>query len=212
MKISILCTSPEHPVNSWLERWIKANSADHDIRLLTSTQTLPGGDLLLLVSCTQIVRREDREKYLKCLVLHASDLPQGRGWSPHVWQILGGSDQVTVSLLEAEEPVDSGDIWHKVMVEIPPHYLHDEINSAIFDAELALMDFALANFDTVVPQKQPSDIEASWYPKRSPEDSRLDPARSIEAQFNLIRVCDPDRFPAFFVLDGHKYKVTVEKI
>ncbi len=212
MRISILCSSSCHPVHAWLDRWAKANESRHEIELVNRKQMLRGGDLLLLVSCSEIIRREDREKYGKCLVIHASDLPKGRGWSPHIWQILAGSRRVTVSLLEAEDKVDSGDIWHKLEVDIPRHFLYADINQAIFDAELALMDFAVANFITIKPQPQSPDVAPSWYPKRSPADSRLDPSRTIEEQFDLIRVCDPDRFPAFFVLDGHTFKITVERL
>jgi len=32
------------------------------------------------------------------------------------------------------------------------------------------------------------------------------------SQFNKIRICDPNRYPAFFVLHGKKYKLMLEKI
>lgn len=212
MRISILCSSPEHPVNAWLARWKRAHEPDHDIDIVASKDMLRGGELLFLVSCSEIIRAAERNKYRKCLVIHASDLPQGRGWSPHVWQILEGRDCITVSLLEAEDKVDTGHIWHKLRLKIPPHFLHDEINQALFDAELELMDFAVRHFATITPSSQSADEAPSWYPKRSPEDSRLDPNRSIAEQFDLIRVCDPARFPAFFELHGHRFKITVEKM
>lgn len=28
---------------------------------------------------------------------------------------------------------------------------------------------------------------------------------------DLIRICDPDRFPAYFELHGHKYNIRLEK-
>lgn len=212
MKISILCSSPTHPVNAWIERWKEANSGDHDIEIVSRKHMLRGGDLLFLISCAEIIGASDRQQYRKCLVIHASDLPRGRGWSPHIWQLLEGRRAVTVSLLEAEDKVDSGDIWHKLTLDIPPHFLHDEINAALFDAELELMDFAVRHFASIVPSPQPEDEAPNWYPRRTPEDSRLDPDRSIAEQFDLIRVCDPVRFPAFFELHGHKYKITLEKM
>lgn len=212
MRISILCTSPEHPVNPWLLRWQQANEKNHDIEIVTRKDMLRGGDLLFLISCSEIVGPDICSRYGASLVIHASDLPHGRGWSPHIWQILEGRRHITLTLLEAAEKVDSGDIWQQLAIDIAPHWLHDEINAAIFDAELQLMDFAVANFASISPRAQPSDIASTWYRKRTPEDSRLDPDRSIAAQFDLIRVCDPARFPAFFELHGHTFKVTVEKI
>jgi len=212
MRITILCSSSEHPVNAWLVRWQQEHARDHDIEIVTSKDMLQGGELLFLISCSEIIRAAERSRYSKCLVIHASDLPQGRGWSPHIWQILEGRRCITVSLLEAEDKVDSGRIWHKLRLEIPPHFLHDDINRALFDAELELMDYAVRHFHTVTPLAQPADETPSFYPRRTPEDSRLDPDRSIAEQFDLLRVCDPARFPAFFELHGHRFKITVEKM
>jgi len=212
MKISILCSSVGHPVNVWLERWVSANGEAHSIELVRKKSGLSGGDLLFLISCGEILKKNDRAAYKKCLVIHASDLPRGRGWSPHIWQIIEGKTMIDVSLIEAEDKVDTGDIWHQVSIEIPKHYLYDEINEAIFDAEIELMNFAVSNFDTVIPKKQSETKSSTYYPLRHPDDSILNPSLSIEKQFDLIRVCDPNRFPAFFELRGEKYKIRLEKV
>lgn len=205
----ILNSNESHPVNPWLERWIKANQAEHDIRLVRQVSELDRGDILFLISCTEIVTQAYRDQFVKTLVVHASDLPKGRGWSPHVWEILKGAETITVSLLEAEEKVDSGSLWHKINVDIPKSALYDEINQIIFDVELQLMTFAVENFSTIEPVQQ-NDMGATYWPQRSPEDSELDIHKSIEEQFNLLRVCDPQRFPAYFYLEGRKFKILIE--
>ncbi len=150
--------------------------------------------------------------YQASLVLHASDLPEGRGWSPHIWQIIEGATEITVSLLEAEDRVDTGRIWSQVHFQVPKHILWNEINQRLFDAELALIDFAVKGFSTIEPRQQNANIEPTYYRKRNPEDSRLDPEDTIANQFNKIRVCDPLRFPAFFELHGKRYKLLLEKV
>lgn len=211
MKVTILCSSAEHPVNAYLVRWVESHQYAHEIDLVRDKAELCGGDILFLISCTEIINKADRGAYKKVLVIHASDLPRGRGWSPHVWQIIEGKEEIVLSLLEAEDKVDSGDIWKKLSVHIPKHALFDEINYLIFEAELALMDHAMACFQAIKPSPQDSTITATHYPKRTPSDSRIDPEQSIASQFNLIRVCDPDRYPAFFELYGHKYRIRLEK-
>lgn len=210
MDITILCSSVDHPVNPWLEKWISRNCGKQRVELIRKKSELRGGDLLFLVSCSEIIKKEDREKYKKTLVLHASDLPLGRGWSPHVWQIIEGRTTLCITMLEAEDKVDSGAIWHQIHVDIPKTFLFDEINKVLFDAELSLMDFALENFYTIISRKQPTDIMPTYYQKRSPDDSRIDSKQSIENQFDLIRVCDPERFPAFFEVHGRKYAIKLE--
>jgi methionyl-tRNA formyltransferase len=211
MNISILCSDALHPVNAYLQSWIAAHKDQHQIDLVRSKSELSHGDLLYLISCSEIVTEADRRPYSKTLVIHASDLPRGRGWSPHIWQIIDGATALTLTLLEAANNVDSGDIWKKIEIIVNKDALWDEINHLVFDAELSLMDFAVENFDTIEPQKQSAAIKPTYHPKRSPANSKIDPKKSIEDQFDLIRVCDPDRFPAYFELHGHKYNIRLEK-
>jgi len=118
VKITILCSDREHPVNKYLEDWISRNSASHDLTLARRKDDIPGGEILFLISCSEIVKRHDLAKYKNSLVLHASDLPKGRGWSPHIWEILNGEETITLSLLEAGDKVDSGRIWKKMKLFI----------------------------------------------------------------------------------------------
>ena len=52
---------------------------------------------------------------------------------------------------------------------------------------------------------------SSYYKKRKPEDSRLDPDKTIREQFNLLRVVDSHRYPAYFELNGMRYVLKIEK-
>ena len=211
MKITILCSSAEHPVNDYLESWVVRRKNEHDIDLVRCKADLHGGDILFLISCSEIINQKDRSAYKKVLVIHASDLPKGRGWSPHIWKILEGKEEIAVTLLEAEDKVDSGDIWSQQPLHIPYDALWDEINHLIFEAEIKLMDYAVDNFYVIKPYPQESVIEPTYYRKRTPDDSRIDPELNIKSQFDLIRVCDPERYPAFFELHGHKYIIRLEK-
>lgn len=213
MKITVLCSSSAHPVYSSLAGWCALQGGRHQVVLVETVaqaESRGRGDLLFLISCHEIVPARLRALYRAALVIHASDLPRGRGWSPLVWQILEGRNDIPVTLLEAADPVDSGAIWHQVWLRFQGHELADEIHAALFAAELALMDFAVANLEDVQPRSQAGEV--SHYRRRVPEDSRLDPAGSLAEQFNLLRVADPDRYPAFFDHLGHRYALRVSKI
>ena len=130
------------------------------------------------------------------LVIHASDLPHWRGWSPHVWDILSNKDKLTISLLNVEESFDTGDIWKKSHVKLKGSEIYSEINKLLFESEIDLISWACKSIAHKKPT--PQDVcNTSYYPKRIPADSQLDLNKSIKEQFNLLRVCDPDRFPAF---------------
>jgi len=212
MQISILCTDPDHPIINSLQLWMNEISLKgHSPVLIFDKADLQGGDILFLVSCSQIIRDVERKSYKATLVLHASDLPLGRGWSPHIWFILGGGTQITVSLLEANEPIDSGAIWLKTKFNLEGHELLPEINSKLFAAELSLLTDAVEQFDSIKPIEQEGD-PGLYMPKRLPENSQLDPNKTIAEQFDLLRIVDSQRYPAFFNYRGKSYVIKIEKI
>jgi methionyl-tRNA formyltransferase len=210
MRISIVCSSGRHPIFPRLEAWKVGKQKNHDVNLVENVKDLSGGDLLFLISCGELVSLETRNLFKSTLVIHASNLPEGRGWSPHVWQVLEGKNRISVTLLEAEDKVDSGAVWSQVEFELEGHELFGEINHKLFDAELELMDFAVANFDKITSMPQPEG-EGSYYDKRTPEDSEIDVNRTLLENFNQLRVADSERFPAFFYHLGHKYIIRLEK-
>lgn len=212
MNISILCTDQSHPVIGSLIAWTEdITKRGHKAELFFDKTELKGGDILFLVSCSQIIRNTERQRYTTTFVLHASDLPRGRGWSPHIWRILSGENEITVTLLEASEPVDTGAIWLKTRFKLEGHELLPEINKKLFTAELFLMTKVVEEFSNITPKEQ-DDIPCTYFPKRTPTDSRLDPNKTIAEQFDLLRVVDSQRYPAFFDYRGKRYLLKIEKI
>ena len=211
MKITLLCTDPHHPVNEYLKVWAKAQAGIHEVEIVQKKDYLKGGEMLFMVSCSDIVSAPERSKYITTLVLHASDLPKGRGWSPHIWELANGATHITLSLLEAEDKVDSGHIIKKVQIDVPKHALWNEINHLLFTAEVQLIEVAVQNVSRLSPEPQSNTEQATYFPKRTPFDSQIDTNKSIAEQFDLIRVCDPYRFPAYFEYLGHRYILKIEK-
>ena len=212
MKIEILNTDPSHPINRYLVQLQENLEHHHSVSIIRSPKEITDGDLLFLVSCNEFVDRAVTERFKHALVLHASDLPKGRGWSPHIWELLNGAECITVCLLDAAASIDSGDIYKKVTVDIPRTALWNEINDLLFATEIQLIEYAIQNFENLQKYPQASSIEVTRYPKRNPSDSEIDINQSICEQFDLIRVCDPNRFPAYFHYRGEAYKIILEKI
>lgn len=211
IRVEVLCTDERHPINRCIDAWASKHRGKVELNIARQAAELSGGDLLFLVSCQEVVHRDTRARFTHALVLHASDLPRGRGWSPHVWQILEGKTEITITLLEAGDNVDSGDIWQQVKVHVPDHATWPEINAAICGATLELIDFAIKNWHSVVARPQSPDIRPTYYPRRRPEDSRLDLDKTIAEQFDLLRIADPERYPAYLEFRGHTYRIKLEK-
>jgi methionyl-tRNA formyltransferase len=179
--------------------------------IVHSINDLPkNGDILFLVSCHEKISKKLRSRFDFTLVLHASDLPFGKGWSPHIWALLEGDTKIVLSLLNASDEIDAGDIWKKIIIEIDKYDLFNDINNKIFDGEIELINWACKYIYTSKPMVQ--NGKESFYKKRTPSDSEIDANKTILEQFNKIRVCDPKRYPSFFYLDGKKFKLIIERI
>ena len=76
---------------------------------------------------------------------------------------------------------------------------------------MSLMNFAIEEFENVVPESQNND-NATYYERRTPEDHEIDIKRSIEEQFDKLRISDEKRFPSFFYFRNKKYRISLEKI
>jgi len=195
----------------FLQKWEKKNSINHEIKIVNVSEDIQSGDILFLISCAEIINIRIRNKFKKTLLIHESDLPKGRGWSPLQWLIIEDQNTIPITLLEAVDKVDAGPIWKKSFIEFEGHELINEITSKVFSEKINLMNFAIENFDSIKPQTQPlSGI--SYYKKRKPEDSEIDINKSIKNQINKIRISDENRYPCFFYFKGKKYKILLRKI
>jgi methionyl-tRNA formyltransferase len=211
LDITIICSSKKHPIYSHLKNWIKENSKQHNIILVNKSSKIKKGDILFLISCTELIPVEIRNKFNHTLVIHESDLPKGRGWSPLIWQILEGQNKITITLLEAEDKVDSGDIWKQQKIIIQPHEIINEINKKLFAIKLNLIEYAIKHHNTVKPKSQKKE-NPTYYKRRIAQNSELNVNQTLSEQFDLLRVADNIRYPCFFNHRGHKYKLTLTKL
>jgi methionyl-tRNA formyltransferase len=207
MKIDIVISDRKHPLWTTVSNWAERHQ-DHQINLLNELAQAEGGDFLVMIACHEIAKPAVRGRYRRSFVSHASDLPEGRGWSPAVWDILEGKDRIVLTLIEATDQVDAGGVLHKFRASVKPTDLHDDINRMLGELVLGALDFILKNADM---EPVPQTGNPTWHRKRAPADSELDPSRSIASQFNLLRVCDPDRYPAFFELFGERFELIIRK-
>lgn len=168
-------------------------------------------DFVFLLSCQEIVKKEHLALNRHNIVVHASALPQGKGWSPLTWQILEGKSTVPVTLFEAVEHVDAGCIYLQEEIHFDGTELIEELRAAVGKATCKLCTAFVREYPDILRKSREQQGEESFYPRRRPEDSRLDLDKSIREQINLLRVVDNVRYPAFFEWKGHRYRILIEK-
>jgi methionyl-tRNA formyltransferase len=197
-------------VNSFLEEWQATSKSFAHVEIIRAAKQAQGGDFLFLISCQQVIQPAVRQLYRHALVIHASDLPRGRGMSPHVWQILEGHDRIVLTLLTATDPVDTGEIWQQTIVPIPRNAVFHEINRRVCEAEVQLMTWAIGNCDKHNPR--PQEGVATQYRRRTPADSEIDPSKSLADVFDQLRIADPVRYPAFFHYRDRTFRISIDPL
>ena len=170
----------------------------HSVSWSHDASTLPGGDLCFYLSYGRIVDAKTRARYSNNLVVHASDLPKGRGWSPASWLILQGVDHLPVTLLEAVDAVDAGPIYLQKWIPLKGAELIDDWRDLIADATIDLARSFVSRHPEILNEAREQAGESSVYPRRRAADSELDPAKTLAEQFNHLRIVDNTDYPAFF--------------
>ncbi|SFC96285.1 UDP-4-amino-4,6-dideoxy-N-acetyl-beta-L-altrosamine N-acetyltransferase [Thiohalospira halophila DSM 15071] len=200
--------------NSWINEHLLELVEDweelgHTVHWTHEPADAEEADFCFCLGFGRLLPETVRARFRHTLVVHESDLPRGKGWSPLTWQILDGEDRIPVTLIEAAEKVDSGTIYAQRWVEFEGHELVDELRTAQAEATRALCREFVDDYPVSAERGREQHGEESFYPRRGPEDSRLDPERSLAEQFNLLRVVDNERYPAFFEWRGRRFQLHI---
>ena len=210
-KIVILSDS-----KSWMNSTIKLmmshwKEAGHNILWSHCLQNITAADFCFCLSFSNLVPFKIRRQFKHTLVVHESDLPAGKGWSPLSWQILEGKSRIPITLFEAAEQIDSGQIYAQYWVDLEGHELIDELRAKQASATREICQWFIDHYPESLSGARAQKGKESFYMRRDSEDSKLDPYKTIAEQFNLLRVVDNDRYPAFFQLNGKKFYLTIVK-
>lgn len=206
MRITILTDNP----NSWMLPYVdllKSKLDQDEIHHVYNSTEVVDGDILFMLSCERIVSSQTLSKNKNNIVVHPSKLPQGRGWSPLAWQILEGCNDIPFSLFEATEGVDEGPVYIVDYLRLTGTELNEEIKDLQGKKVVEMCVKYREGYYEPIPQEG----EVSYYSKRTAKDSELDIDKSLCEQFNLLRVVDNERYPAYFYIGDQKYKVRIEK-
>ena len=177
--------------------------------IFRSVEELTAGWINFVLGCVHILPAPALRKFEHNLIVHESNLPAGKGFSPTTWQILEGRKTIPVCLFEATEAVDAGDVWIRDAITLDGTELHDEWRDLLGLKTIELCLRFINEHETIKPEKQTG--KESFYPRRTGKDSELSVDKTIAEQFNLLRVADSQRYPAYFYINGHKYILSIRK-
>jgi methionyl-tRNA formyltransferase len=209
MRLTILMDKPGSWYYPFAKKLQRELSARHTVDFCRKPEEVKQGDCLFLLSVENIVKKSVLAKNRHNIVVHSSALPQGKGWSPLTWQILEGKNDIPSTLFEAVESVDAGPTYLQSAIHFEGHELLDEIHEKQGEGINKMILEFVEKLPHVEGRTQTG--EETFYRRRSPKDGELDANKTIAEQFNLLRVSDNEKYPAFFRLHGHTYILKIYK-
>jgi len=208
-KISFLTDNPKIWIIPYVDTLEEIVSQNHQVIRCYDYENIPMGDMCFFLSCEKIAAPHILKRNIHNIVIHPSRLPLGKGFSPLAWQILDGKNEIPISLFEAEEKVDSGVVYYRDIIELKGHELNSEIKKLQGKKTIELVLRFIDDYPNVKGYSQKG--KESFYKRRRKKDSELDVNKSIAEQFNLLRIVDNERYPAYFYYMGHKYVFKIYK-
>lgn len=209
MRITILTDNPKSWVIPYAKELKERLSENHEVTHVFSSKDIKEGDLMLILSCERILKDFHLSFHKSNIVVHPSELPKGKGWSPLAWQVLEGKNRIPLTLFEANDKVDDGYIYQVDYLELDGNELNDEIKYLQGLKTIEMIQRYIDGFES--RNGIPQNGDETFYEKRTFRDSELNVNKTINEQFNLLRVVDNERYPAFFLRDGVKYILKIYK-
>lgn len=208
MKINFLIRSQEANSSLLIETVHRLRGEGNDVLVFESHDNLPEGDILFILGYLRIVPNSVLSLHRHNLVIHGSALPIGKGWSPVPWQIAEGSHSIPFTLLEASESLDSGDIYFQRNLSLTGTETFQEWKIKQWQLTYEMVSQFIEEYPNhkAIPQE---GLE-SFYKKRTVEDDKVDNNRTLSEIFDHLRICDPERFPAWFEVRGRRFNLRIE--
>ncbi|WP_311172598.1 methionyl-tRNA formyltransferase [Halobellus ordinarius] len=132
------------------------------------------------------------------LGFHSSRLPEGRGGAPVNWNLIDGADEVWISLFYYEAGVDAGDVITQGSVPVT----HRDDVATVFDALASkacqLLSSVRRRLETDSVSADPQTVSnATYRPRRQPQDGLIDWARDPDQQYDWVRA-QTDPYPGAY--------------
>lgn len=207
MNIAILTTTEQWFVDYAKELQTKIKDSE---LFFNHKNIIKSYDIVFILSYHKLIEQDFLDRNKHNIVIHASALPKGKGWAPMFWQILENKNSITFTMFEVDEGIDCGNIYMQKDLLLTGYELNDELRAkqAFHTIDMCL-EFINNYNQYKLPRKQHGD--ETFYKKRTAKDSELDIFKSIEEQFNLLRIVDNENYPAFFYKNGKKYILKIEE-
>jgi methionyl-tRNA formyltransferase len=164
-------------------------------------------DLVVMVGYNQILRKDILEIPPRgCLNLHGGKLPDYRGTAPLNWAIINGETRIGLSILFADEGIDTGDIVAETQFTIARSDTIREVVQRSLELFPDMLLGVLASLRSGAIRRMKQDPAAgAYYTRRYPRDGMIRwEFMSAVRVHNLVRALTRPYPGAFTFLDGKR--------
>ena len=199
--------------NLWFEKQIRIykfkNKNKYVFSISKNFKKIKKQNIVFPISYTKILPKKFLSNHDLVLIPHPSKLPKDKGFAPIQNQILKKQNKFFISLIKAVEKVDEGPICIQNHFNINKTDLSVDIRRKQGEAYLKIIEdflniYPKVNFKTQIGK-------GNFNKKRTPNDSEISINKTIKAQFDKIRICDNELYPAYFFLKKKKFIIKIYK-
>jgi methionyl-tRNA formyltransferase len=132
----------------------------------------------------------------ECVVFHMTDLPFGRGGSPLQNLIVRGHQDTRISAIRCGAGLDAGPVYLKKDLS-----LQGSAEEIFLRASRVIEDM-IVEILARNPRPTPQRGRPTVFKRRTPEQSDLAAARTLDEAYDLIRMLDAEGYPHAFLRVG----------
>lgn len=166
-------------------------------------------DWLFIIGWSQIASADVlTAPRLGALGMHPTLLPEGRGRASIPWAILKGLDETGVTMFKLDEGVDTGPVLAQERIPVGAREVATTLYEKVARAHRSLMRRAwpkLVRGELALTAQDES--RATYWPGRTHEDGRLDPAMTVAEADALVRATTRPYPGAFLDRAGGRLRV-----
>ncbi len=138
--------------------------------------------------------------------VHPTLLPKYRGYRSGPYILINGEKESGVTVHFLTEDLDKGDILLQERFEVSAFDTSQSMKRKTDDCEKGVVLRALQMLEegNFICKKQDESLASTYNYMRTPNDSEINWNHSLKSLYNQIRACDPEKYPAFFYVNGEK--------
>jgi methionyl-tRNA formyltransferase len=176
-------------------------------------EILKAYDFDLLINCFCNFKFRKLLDNYNVLNVHLAPLPRYRGRHPLHWALINGETEFGFTVHKMDTDFDSGEIYWQGKIPIESGMSVAELRSALMKKLAAGFGDFLEDYKngSIRPRSNP-DKEATYAPKRNPEDSLLTEWHDRDTVYRKVMALRSGNHPAYLNVEGKKIAVTKAKL